>query len=65
MYTCLNYMYMYIYMYVYIYIVYTHVCMTCIQGCGNIEPTPGHFCHSCPAPDILCIQFSFVLLDIH
>ena len=52
-------------MYVYIYIVYTHVCMTCIQGCGNIEPTPGHFCHSCPAPDILCIQFSFVLLDIH
>ena len=23
------------------------------QGCGNIEPTTGHFHYSCPAPYIL------------
>ena len=35
------------------------------QECGNIEPTTTHFHYSCPAPHILCIQFSFNLQDIH
>ena len=38
------------------------------QGCGNIEPTADiliYIHHSCCAVDILCIQFSFNLRDIH
>ena len=40
----------------------------CIQGCGNIEPTAGHFDLFSPllsCSHILCIQLSFNLLEIY
>ena len=35
------------------------------QGCGNSEPTAGHFGLFSPIPHIFCIQLSFNLPDIH
>ena len=47
------------------------IIVVCKQGCGNIQSTVRHFdlfsslLSSCPALHILCIQFSFNLLDIY
>ena len=63
--------------YMYIHIVFLHVKMKTIselqviviaRGVETLSQLPdilAYLRHSCSAPRILCIQFSFVLPDIH